>query len=92
MRYFTTKSGSLFRDYPWLMFVGAVINGVVLALLVHSDGYTMSAAVGRGAAVAALTFAGFLAIRWVEERLAARRATGNGADNPKASSLTGDAA
>lgn len=77
MRYLTTKSVNVFRDYPWLMFVGAVICGSVSALLFHSDGYTMSAALGRGAAAAAFAYVFFLAMRWVEERLAAGGATDN---------------
>ena len=86
MRHFITKLASLYRDQPVLMFVGAVTGGVVSALLFLSDGYTTSAAVGRGVAVAALTYAFFLTHRWVGERLAAKRS-----GDPKTASLTGDA-
>ena len=80
---------SLYRAQPVLMFVGAVTGGVVSALLFHFDGYTMSAAVGMGAAVAVLTYAGNLAVRWAAERLTASGAVGSAADN--AASLTDDA-
>ena len=83
MRKFVTNLESLYRKHPvstLLGFVaGAVTGGVVSALLFHSDGYTTSAAVGRGAAVAALTYAGLLAIRWATVRLADRWTTSNAA-------------
>ncbi len=83
MRNFVTNSENLYRKHPVATLLGfvaaAVTGGVVSALLFHSDGYTTSAAVGRGAAVAALTYAGLLAIRWATVRLADRWTTGNAA-------------
>lgn len=81
MRYLTTNVASLYREHPVSTLLGfvaaAVTGGAVSALLFHSDGYAMSAAVGRGVAVAALTLVGLLVVRWVHERLAARGATDN---------------
>ena len=77
MRYFNTNLVSVYRGHPIAMHVGfvaaSVTGGVVSALLFHSGGYTMSAAVGRGVAVAAVTYALFLTHRWVGARLDAKR-------------------
>lgn len=86
MRYFTTKSVNVFRDHPWAMFAVALTGGSVSTLLFRFDGYTTSAAVAMGVAVAAVTYALFLIHRWVGERLDAKR-SGDLATR----SLTGDA-
>ncbi len=83
MKNFITKLANVDREQPALMFAVAVTAAVTASLLFLSDGHALSAAAGRGAAVAVLTFAHFLAFRWVAGRVA---------DKPKADSLTGDTA